>query len=61
MHTLSLSDEKEEGYDEWLRDRLESTIKKLDNGEMKTHTPDEVKEYLRINRAERREARANGQ
>jgi len=59
MHTLSLSDEKEEGYDEWLRDRLESTIKKLDSGEMKTHTLDEVKEYLRVKRAELRETRAN--
>jgi hypothetical protein len=57
MHTLSLSDEKEEGYDEWLRDRLESTIKKLDSGEMKTHTLEEVREHLKQRRAERRNQR----
>ena len=45
---------KEEGYDEWLRDRLEKTIKKLDNGEMQTHTIEEVSEHLRLKRLERR-------
>lgn len=48
---------KEEGYDEWLRDRLERTIKMLDSGEMKTHTLDEVRSYIRTERAKRRQER----
>jgi DNA-damage-inducible protein J len=47
-------EEKEEGYDEWLRARLESTIKKLDSGEMKTYTTDEVRARLKVRRAESR-------
>jgi addiction module RelB/DinJ family antitoxin len=46
------AEEKEEGYDEWLRARLESTIKKLDSGEMKTHTTDEVRAHIKARRAE---------
>ena len=52
-------EEKEEGYDDWLRARLADTIQKLDSGEMKTHTLDEVTEHLRIKRAERRKARTS--
>jgi addiction module RelB/DinJ family antitoxin len=50
-------EEKEEGYDEWLRARLESTIKKLDSGEMKTYTTDEVRAHLKVRRAEWRKNR----
>lgn len=49
--------EKEEGYDEWLRARLESTIKKLDSGEMKSYSLEEVREHLKQRRAERRNQR----
>ena len=52
-------EEKHEGYDDWLRARLADTIQKLDSGEMKTHTLDEVTEHLRIKRAERRKARTS--
>lgn len=52
------SAEKEDGYDEWLRSRLERTIKQLDSGEMKTYSMAEVEDYLRVKRLERREARA---
>jgi DNA-damage-inducible protein J/RHH-type rel operon transcriptional repressor/antitoxin RelB len=50
-------DIKEEGYDDWLRDRLERTIKMLDSGEMKTHTLDDVRSYIRNERAKRRQER----
>ena len=50
---------KEPGYDEWLRSRLEQTIQKLDCGEMKTHSLDEVKNYLNRERAKRRIASSN--
>jgi addiction module RelB/DinJ family antitoxin len=50
-------EEKEEGYDEWLRARLESTIKKLDSGEMKSHSINEVRDYLKVERAKRRTTR----
>jgi addiction module RelB/DinJ family antitoxin len=51
-------EEKEEGYDEWLRARLETTIKKLDSGEMKTYTHDEAKTVLRERLAKRRSVAA---
>ena len=35
-------EEKEEGYDEWLRARLDRTIKMLDSGEMKSSPIEEV-------------------
>ncbi len=47
-------EEKEEGYDDWLRARLESSIKKLDTGEMKTCSVDEVRARLQAQRVERR-------
>jgi addiction module RelB/DinJ family antitoxin len=47
-------EEKEEGYDEWLRARLESTIKKLDSGEMKSYPHDEAMARLDARIAERR-------
>ena len=50
-------EEKEEGYDKWLRARLESTIKKLDSGEMKSHSINEVRDYLKVERAKRRTTR----
>lgn len=52
--THSETEEKEPGYDDWLRSRLEQTIQKLDSGEMKTHSLDEVKNYLNTERAKRR-------
>jgi addiction module RelB/DinJ family antitoxin len=53
------TEEKEEGYDEWLRDRLARTISMLDSGAMKTHTIDEVREHIRIERTKRRQARSS--
>ena len=53
----SAIEEKEEGYDEWLRSRLESTIKKLDSGEIKSYSLDEVRDYLKVERAKRRATR----
>ena len=50
-------EEKEESYDEWLRDRLERTIKMLDSGEMKTYTTAEVRENLKSRRAEWRKSK----
>lgn len=50
-------EEKEEGYDEWLRARLASTIQKLDSGEMKTYSTEEVREHLKQRRAELRAQR----
>jgi len=50
-------EEKEKGYDEWLRDRLERIIKKIDSGEMKSHSLDEVREYLNVEREKRRAMR----
>jgi addiction module RelB/DinJ family antitoxin len=47
-------EEKEEGYDDWLRARLESTIKKLDSGEMKTSSIGEVRARLQAQRVERK-------
>jgi addiction module RelB/DinJ family antitoxin len=48
--------DKEEGYDDWLRTRLASTIKKMDNGEMKSSSIAEVRERLQAKRTARRAA-----
>jgi predicted transcriptional regulator len=53
------AEEKEDGYDEWLHDRLVGAIKKLDSGEMQTHTIEEVSEHLRLKRLERRKTHEN--
>ena len=42
--------QKDEGYDEWLRARLERTIQKLDSGEMPTYTTEEVRLHLQVRR-----------
>jgi addiction module RelB/DinJ family antitoxin len=47
-------EEKEEGYDDWLRARLANTIQKLDSGEMKSSSIDEVRARLQAKRAARR-------
>jgi RHH-type transcriptional regulator, rel operon repressor / antitoxin RelB len=47
-------EEKEEGYDDWLRARLADTIQKLDSGEMKTSTTAEVRARLQAKRVARR-------
>ena len=54
----SEAESKEDGYDDWLRARLERTINMLDSGEMKTHSLEEVQTYLQVERAKRREQRA---
>jgi addiction module RelB/DinJ family antitoxin len=46
-------EEKEEGYDDWLRARLERTIKLVDSGQMPTYTTAEVREHIKQRRAER--------
>lgn len=48
---------KEEGYDEWLRDRLERTIQLLDSGAMPTYTTAEVRASLKSRRAEWRKSK----
>lgn len=47
-------EEKEEGYDDWLRARLANTIQKLDSGEMKSSSIDEVRARLQAKRTARR-------
>lgn len=47
-------EEKEEGYDEWLRARLERTCKMLDSGEMKSSPIEEVEARLKARREQRR-------
>ena len=54
----SEAESKEDGYDDWLRARLERTINMLDSGEMKTHSLEEVQTYLQVERTKRREQRA---
>lgn len=54
---LEAREPKEEGYDEWLRERLERTIKKLDSGEMKSYPLHEAMERLEKRRAEWRSQR----
>lgn len=49
-------EEKEEGYDDWLRARLANTIQKLDSGEMKSSSIDEVRARLQAKRTARRAA-----
>jgi len=56
---IEASEPKEEGYDEWLRDRLERTIQLVDSGEMPTYPIEEVKKRLAQRRAERRTNRAS--
>lgn len=43
-------EEKEEGYDEWLRARLDRTIKMLDSGEMKSSPIEEVEARMTAKR-----------
>jgi addiction module RelB/DinJ family antitoxin len=43
-------EEKEEGYDEWLRARLDRTIKMLDSGEMKSSPIEEVEARMSAKR-----------
>lgn len=57
-HPLSITanhalEEKEEGYDDWLRARLERTIKLVDSGQMPTYATAEVRENIKQRRAER--------
>ena len=40
------NEEKEDGYDDWLRARLESTLQKLQSGEMKRYTHNEAMSLL---------------
>lgn len=47
-------EEKEEGYDDWLRARLADTIQKLDSGEMKTSSTVEVRARLQTKRTARK-------
>ena len=56
---IEASEPKEEGYDEWLRARLERTIKMVDSGEMKTYPHEEAMKRLAQRRAERRANRAS--
>jgi RHH-type rel operon transcriptional repressor/antitoxin RelB len=44
-------EEKEEGYDEWLRARLERTIQLVDSGKMPTYTTAEVRAHMKERRA----------
>ena len=50
-------EEKEDGYDDWLRTRLERTIQKLDSGEMPTYTTEQVRVRMKTRRAEWRAQR----
>ncbi len=45
-------EEKEAGYDDWLRDRLHATIKQLDSNEMPSFTTNEVQKHLKQRRAD---------
>ena len=44
-------EEKEAGYDDWLRDRLQATIKQLDSDEMPSFTTNEVRTHIKPRRA----------
>ena len=57
--TNPATEEKEAGYDEWLHARLESTIQKLDSGEMKSYPHETAKALLRERLAARRKVTAN--
>lgn len=55
-HSLTITEnpateEKEDGYDDWLRARLADTIQKLDSEEMKTSSMAEVRDRLQEKRA----------
>jgi len=56
---IEASEPKEEGYNEWLRDRLERTIQLVDSGKMPTYSMEEVEHRLAQRRAERRANRAS--
>lgn len=56
---IEASEPKEEGYDEWLRARLERTIQLVDSGKMPTYSMEEVEQRLAQRRAERRANRAS--
>lgn len=47
-------EEKEEGYDDWLRARLADTIQKLDSGAMKSASMEEVRARLQAKRSARK-------
>lgn len=49
-------EEKEDGYDDWLRDRLKATIKQLDSDAMPSFTTNEVRDHLKKRRADWRAA-----
>ena len=49
----------EDGYAEWLKARLSSTIAKLDSGEMKSYPFGEAKTILASRLAARRESKAS--
>jgi DNA-damage-inducible protein J/RHH-type rel operon transcriptional repressor/antitoxin RelB len=44
-------EEKEDGYDDWLRARLERTIQLVDSGKMPTYTTMEVRQHMKERRA----------
>lgn len=50
-------EEKEEGYDEWLRARLERTIQLVDSGKMPTYTTAEVRTHMKERREKWRSER----
>jgi addiction module RelB/DinJ family antitoxin len=54
----TLEEAKEEGYDEWLRARLERTIQLLDSGQMKRYPHDEAMVRLDARIAEKRKVSA---
>lgn len=56
---IEASEPKEEGYDEWLRARLERTIQLVDSGKMPTYPMEEVEQRLAQRRAERRANRTS--
>lgn len=43
-------DAKEDGYDEWLRDRLEKTIQQLDSGKMGVSSIEDVEARMKAKR-----------
>lgn len=51
---IEAQEPKEEGYDEWVRERLEQVIKKVDSGKMKTYPHHEAMERLEKRKTEMR-------
>lgn len=51
---IEAQEPKEEGYDEWVRERLEQVIKKVDSGEIKTYPHHEAMERLEKRKTEMR-------